>query len=110
MFAHTFKMVSYHSVASLEELANVTIHIRRAQTKGKLVFDEPVGKDAYGLDIMLSVFVSEQQVCFVYQGDGCRIVECASKNGGVLGALESYLTRDANKLQRLQLIIPHLYK
>ena len=36
MFAHTFKMVSYHSVASLEERANVTLHIRRAQTKGKL--------------------------------------------------------------------------
>ena len=107
MFAHTFKMISYHSVASLEERANVTLHIRRAQTKGKLVFDEPVGKDVYGLD---NVFVSEQQVCFVYQGNGCRIVECVSKNGGVLGALESYLTQDPNKLQRLQQIIPHLYK
>lgn len=110
MFAHTFKMVSYHSVASMEEQANVTLHIRRAQTKGKLVFDEPVGKDAYGLNNMLSVFVGEQQVCFVYQGNGCRIVECVSKNGGVLGALESFLTQDPNKLQRLQQIIPHLYK
>lgn len=110
MFAHTFKMVSYHSVASLEERANVTLHILRAQTKGKLVFDEPVGKDVYGLDNMLSVFVSEQQVCFVYQGNGCRIVECVSKIRGALGALESYLTQDANKLRRIQQIIPHLYK
>ena len=103
-------MVSYHSVASLEERANVTLHIRRAQTKGKLVFDEPVGKDAYGLANMLSVFVSEQHVCFVFQGNGCRIVECVSKSCGVLGALESYPTQDPNKLQRLQQIIQHLYK
>nr|DAS50828.1 MAG TPA: hypothetical protein [Caudoviricetes sp.] len=110
MFANgNFKMTSYSQTASMEERMNVLRHIHVAETKGVQIFNETVGNDPYGRKNSLRIFVSENQVCFVFDGNNCSIVECIARGGHVLGALENYLAQDRNKLAHIQQIIPLIF-